>query len=328
MNTPTPFRTPSPGDKPLIAVCGATGIQGGSVVNHLLRDGRFAVRALTRKPTSFRAKELVRAGATVVEADFGNISSLRHAFEGCYGVFGLTDYFEAFDEELQHGINIIEAAKTAKIKHMVLSTVPIVDSLIDVGASKYKCQMNAYLAKSGVSFTMFMATFYYSDIFLFDMLTKGANGNWVMKFPFPYDVAIPSTAPKDIGAYVLAAFTNPSEWIGKDMWICNEMVSLRQYVETFVEVTGFDVRVSEGTREQFFALKDEPYLMGTWGVFKLFIDNHDANYRYVSPALAERLHPQKQTWRDFLIEYREVPIPQPVVAVECFHTRERFGDAC
>ncbi|CUA73416.1 NmrA-like family domain-containing protein 1 [Gallus gallus] [Rhizoctonia solani] len=326
MNTPAPFRTPSPGDKPIIAVCGATGFQGGSVVNHLLRDGRFAVRALTRKPTSFRAKELVRAGATVVEADFGNITSLRNAFEGCYGAFGLTDYFDAFEEEAQHGRNIIDAAQNAKLKHLVMSTVPPIDSIKDVNLCKYKHQTRTHLTKSGVPFTAFTASFYYNDIFLFDMLIKGANGNWVMNFPFPYDIPIPCMASKDIGAYILAIFLNPSEWMGKDLWACNELLSLRQLVETFTEVTGFDVVVYQSTKEKFLALKDEPFLLGMWEIFDLFIQNYDHNYRYVSPALARSLYSQQQTWKDFLVEYRETPIPQPV-AIECFHTRERFGDS-
>ncbi|KDN45654.1 hypothetical protein RSAG8_04738, partial [Rhizoctonia solani AG-8 WAC10335] len=254
MNTPAPFRTPSPGNKPIIAVCGATGFQGGSVASHLLRDGRFAVRALTRKPTSFRAKELVRAGATVVEADFGNISSLRNAFEGCYGAFGVTDYFDAFEEEAQHGFNIIDAAKAAKLKHLVMSTAPGVDSIKDIDVCKYKHQTRAYLAKSGVPFTAFTPAFYYNDIFLFEMLTKGANGSWVMKFPFPCDIPIPCTASKDIGGYILPIFVNPSEWIGKGLWVCNELLTLRQFVETFTEVTGFNVKVYESTREEFLAL--------------------------------------------------------------------------
>ncbi|KAL5634898.1 hypothetical protein ACGC1H_002801 [Rhizoctonia solani] len=325
MDTPAPFRTPSPGNKPIIAVCGSTGFQGGSVVNHLLRDGRFAVRALTRKPTSFRAKELVHAGATVVEADFGNISSLRNAFEGCYGAFGLTDYFEAFEEEAQHGFNIVNAAKDAKLKHLVMSTVPAIDSIKDVNVCKYKHQTRVYLAKSGVPFTAFTPTFYYNDIFLFDILTKGANGSWMMNFPFPYDIPIPSTAAKDIGAYILAAFLNPSEWIGKDLWVCNELLTLRQFVETFTEVTGFHVNVYESTKEEFYALKNRQFLLGMWEIFEFFMRNHDDNYRYVSPAVSRSLYSQQQTWRDFLVEYREIPIPQPL-AIECFHTRERFGD--
>ncbi|CAE6379460.1 unnamed protein product [Rhizoctonia solani] len=285
------------------------------------------VRALTRKPMSFRAKELVRAGATVVEADFGNITSLYNAFEGCYGAFGLTDYYEAFEEERQHGINIVDAAKATKLKHLVMSTVsPLVDSLKDTPVCAYKYQIHTYLAKSGVPYTAFTPSFYYSNIFLFDILTKGANGNWVMNFPFPSDIPIPCVSPEDIGAYALAVFASPSEWIGENIWLCNELISLRECVETFAEVTGFTVKVyDECTREDFLALKDEPYVLGIWPVFKFFIDNHDQNYSYASPALAQRLYPKKQTWKDFLTKYREVPIPQPV-AIECYHTRERFGD--
>ena len=38
--------------KLIIAVTGATGAQGGSVVNHLLEDGTFGVRAITRNVSS------------------------------------------------------------------------------------------------------------------------------------------------------------------------------------------------------------------------------------------------------------------------------------
>ena len=38
--------------KPIIAVTGATGSQGGSVVRHLLEDGGFSVRAISRNASS------------------------------------------------------------------------------------------------------------------------------------------------------------------------------------------------------------------------------------------------------------------------------------
>lgn len=43
-------------ERPLIVVTGATGAQGGSVVNFLLNDGGFRVKGLTRNVDSPRAK--------------------------------------------------------------------------------------------------------------------------------------------------------------------------------------------------------------------------------------------------------------------------------
>lgn len=38
--------------KKIIVVIGATGTQGGGIVRDLLKDGEFAVRAITRNPNS------------------------------------------------------------------------------------------------------------------------------------------------------------------------------------------------------------------------------------------------------------------------------------
>lgn len=46
-------------NKPIIAVTGATGAQGGSVVRFLLKDGGFQVRALTRNVGSDAAKGML-----------------------------------------------------------------------------------------------------------------------------------------------------------------------------------------------------------------------------------------------------------------------------
>ena len=42
--------------KLIIAVTGATGTQGGGVARDLLKDGTYAVRAVTRNPDSAAAK--------------------------------------------------------------------------------------------------------------------------------------------------------------------------------------------------------------------------------------------------------------------------------
>ncbi len=77
-------------DKKIIAVIGSTGTQGGSVVRSLLADGTFAVRALTRKADGEAAQKLKAAGAEVAAADLEDVESLKKAFKGAYGVFGIT----------------------------------------------------------------------------------------------------------------------------------------------------------------------------------------------------------------------------------------------
>lgn len=308
--------------KPIIAVCGSTGYQGGSVVRHLLQDGRFAVRALTRKPDSAHARELARAGAVVIKADFDDRASLQHAFEDCYGAYGMTDYYDAGEKEAQQGINIVEAAKVAKLKHLVLCTVPVLPDTT-VGVFKSKAITYARLKDSGVPYTAFAVGFYYGNIFVYNALSKGVNGDWHLNFPFPTDAPIPSTSPKDIGAYVLAAFANPSEWIGKEMLVCNEMVTPRQYAETFSEVTGFNVKIHETTMEQFLALENDPGMGDRWDVYKWFLDQFEKGNPPMSTELAERLCPTKQSWRDFAKEHTEIPTSQPLM-IECFLTQELF----
>ena len=57
-------------DKKVLVVFGATGVQGGSVVNSILADpataATFTIRAVTRDTTKDTAQALQRRGAEVV----------------------------------------------------------------------------------------------------------------------------------------------------------------------------------------------------------------------------------------------------------------------
>ena len=64
----------------IIAVHGATGLQGGSVVKSLLKS-EWKVRAITRNPSGASAKALLDAGAEVVAGNFDDESSLTKAYE-------------------------------------------------------------------------------------------------------------------------------------------------------------------------------------------------------------------------------------------------------
>ena len=78
----------------VITVLGATGTQGGAVARALPADGEFGVRAVTRDVASSRARALAELGAEVAKATLTDKGSLRAAFEGAYGAFLVTPYWE------------------------------------------------------------------------------------------------------------------------------------------------------------------------------------------------------------------------------------------
>ncbi|KAH8593146.1 hypothetical protein B0O99DRAFT_653520 [Bisporella sp. PMI_857] len=105
--------------KKIVLVLGATGTQGGSVANVLLKDTeRYTTRCLTRNLDSDKAKALIAKGAEMVEADLTKPETLPAAFKGVWGVFAVTDFYDTtvledpMSEEKQ-GQNIVEASAAA-----------------------------------------------------------------------------------------------------------------------------------------------------------------------------------------------------------------------
>jgi uncharacterized protein YbjT (DUF2867 family) len=81
--------------KKIIVIFGATGAQGGGLARAILHDSNseFAVRAITRDPSSDKAKELLRLGAEVVAADIDDAESMKQVLDGAYGAYCVTPMF-------------------------------------------------------------------------------------------------------------------------------------------------------------------------------------------------------------------------------------------
>ncbi|KZT04881.1 NAD(P)-binding protein [Laetiporus sulphureus 93-53] len=114
----------------LIAICGATGNQGGSVARLLLQyPDQYRVRALTRNPESTAAQELAKQGAEVVKADLTIPSDVTEALKDCWGVFGVTNFYDPKikddpGSEERQGKNLVDAALAANIQCLLWSTLP------------------------------------------------------------------------------------------------------------------------------------------------------------------------------------------------------------
>lgn len=117
----------TPKDVKVISVLGATGNQGGGVVQALLKKSSpcFHVRAITRDTSSAGALNLKEKHRNdhrleIVAANVYDKGSLLRAFDQVFGLFAITnnrlpgrkiEKEEDMDHELQAGRNIIDAAK-------------------------------------------------------------------------------------------------------------------------------------------------------------------------------------------------------------------------
>ena len=132
-------------DARIIAVVGATGLQGGAVTRRLLQD-HWPVRALTRNPEGTKACALARLGAEVVKADTADPVSLERAFGGVHGVFSVQNHhISGFEGEVRQGKQVAEAAKRVGVAHVVYSGAGIGVGGTGVGSWETKVEVAAHL---------------------------------------------------------------------------------------------------------------------------------------------------------------------------------------
>ena len=90
----------------LVLVTGATGKQGGAVVEALLTRGH-QVRALTRNSASSAANRLRQQGVEIAVGDFTDHDSLVRAARGADAVYAMsTPYEQGAEKETAQGITI------------------------------------------------------------------------------------------------------------------------------------------------------------------------------------------------------------------------------
>jgi uncharacterized protein YbjT (DUF2867 family) len=111
------------GERQTVLITGATGKQGGAVLQHLL-GGDFALRAMTRNPDGEAAKALTAQGVEVVKGDLDDEASLKAALEGVWGVFAVQNTWEAgVQREEEQGKRIAKLARAAGVQHFVYTSV-------------------------------------------------------------------------------------------------------------------------------------------------------------------------------------------------------------
>jgi uncharacterized protein YbjT (DUF2867 family) len=226
-------------NKRIILVTGATGAQGGSVAKALLAQNKFRVRILTRNTRSEKALALKDAGAEIIEGNLDNKHSLLEAARDCYGVFGVTNFWEHYEAEYEQGKNLLEAVQISNIKHLVFHSLPHYGKLsggkFAVAHCDIKATLKQYAKELKLPATFVQLAFYYENFFSFFPLQKQENGKLAFGFP-QGDTKLAMVSVEDLGPVVAAIFDHPKEYIGRTVGVVGADNTCREYAKQMSEV--------------------------------------------------------------------------------------------
>jgi len=304
-------------EKKIITVVGATGAQGGGLVRAILNDpqGGFTVRALTRDVNSDKAKALAALGAEVVAADVDDISSLKRAFKGAYGVYCVTFFWAHFspDKEIAEATAMAHAAKEAGVNHAIWSTfedtrkwIPLTDNRMPTLMGKYKVahfdaksEANHVFTDLGVPTTFLLTSFYWENFIYFGAgPKKGPDGTLALTMPVD-DKKLPSISSEDIGKCAYGIFKMGSEYIGKTVGIAGEHLTGIQMASALTKALGQGVKYNSVTPDVYRSFG----FPGAEDMGNMFQFKRDFQQVYCgarSVEFSRKLNPALQTFESWL----------------------------
>jgi uncharacterized protein YbjT (DUF2867 family) len=314
----------------ILAVVGATGAQGGGLVRAILGDkgGGFTARALTRNPSSDKAKELAGLGADVVPADVEDEGSLKKAFRGAHGAFCVTFFWEHFSpgKEFAHAGAMARAAKDAGLRHVIWSTledtrrwVPLDDDRMPTLQGKYKVphldakgEADRLFTDLGLPVTFLLTSFYWENLIYFGMGPK-KGADWKLAITFPMgDKKLPGIAAEDIGRCAYGIFKKGQEYIGKTVGIAGEHLTGDQMAGALTKALGREVRYNDVSPEVYRGLG----FPGAEDLGNMFQFKRDFNPLFCGArdiGIARSLNPSLQTFEAWLAKNKSrIPLDEEV----------------
>lgn len=188
-----------------ITVIGATGQQGGSVVDALVNRA-VPIRAVTRSPNGDKARALAQRGVEVVRADLDDVDSVRAAFDGAAAAFAMTthDGPAGPNREVTHGRVIAAAAADAGLPFLVYSSVGGVDRGSGVPHFESKQRIEECLLEA-VPVAFVRPTFFMETL---RMMIRRDGDRVVVAMPLAGDVAVQMISVRDVGRVAAALLAN------------------------------------------------------------------------------------------------------------------------
>ncbi|KAH8655221.1 hypothetical protein BX600DRAFT_482825 [Xylariales sp. PMI_506] len=265
-----------------LKVTGATGSQGGGVVNVMKKTPGWKVRAVTRNPESESAKKLAAEGVEVVQASFDDEASLVKAFEGVSAVYAVTNWWEhVFSGKSQHEAGVIEeeqgmnvaraAAKTPTMEHYIWSTTPSAKRMLkgelETPHMDYKANVDERikneLPELAAKTTYLYLGYYPQKLAFFPFLRPieyPQNGQYIQVIPTNPNAKILLSGDMTVnpGIWVRQALATGKPSFGKYANVALEKWTFKEMLDVWGEITGKKGVVVECSIEAYTALWGAP----------------------------------------------------------------------
>ncbi len=246
----------------LIVVFGATGQQGGSVINTIITDPQlsreYKVRGITRDPFKPAALALKHQNVEVMPATLEEPASLKAALKGAHTVFSVTAtvYDEQLAErEVTHGKAIADAAVTAGAHYIIYSSaVPAYQlSGHEMDIFDSKASVEAYIRTLPIHSAFFAPGIFMQNFgsMMAPQPTSDAGVYAITNIIAP-DTMLPLIdIVADAGRYVGAVLADPEMYEGKVLWAATSLQSMREVAAAIEKAKGRTVRYEQVDKEIF-----------------------------------------------------------------------------
>ena len=246
----------------VLAVFGATGQQGDSVINHVLNDPelsqKFQIRAITRTANSEKAQQLKKK-VQVVEADILNRGSLEIALAGAHTVFAMTvpDFGpDGFQVEYNSGKIIADVAVEKDAEYIIFSTLP---SVKEISGGKYtsnhfdaKAQVERYIRGLPIKSAFHSPGTFMTNFDSFFPPRQAPDGTWVITSVTAPKAQIPLIdVIGDTGKFVGAILAEPDKYQGETFCAATALYSWEEITATISKATGKSVVYRQLSVEEF-----------------------------------------------------------------------------
>jgi uncharacterized protein YbjT (DUF2867 family) len=255
--------------KKLLVVFGATGQQGGAIINHVLSSpnlsSKYTLRGVTRDPSSAAAQALIARKVEVVPGDADKPESLAPALAGADFVFVLTAPTfgpSGKEDEVAQGKALIDGAVAAGAEYVIHSTIPHISVL---SGGKYtnvphfdaKGELENYLrdlSKKGVIRSAFFSPGSYMQNYhtwFGPRKAKGKEDEWEMINVGDASTKVPLLDIEDAGKWVGAILADPAKYEGRHIAAAQKLYPYSEVVAAVSKAAGKKVSHRKVSDEEF-----------------------------------------------------------------------------